>query len=67
MIGYRSYVVLTLIRQSAGSREYFHNTDHTEEEKHHPDDLVALEEITYSIIHLFLVFLEILNHLEISC
>jgi hypothetical protein len=52
MIGYRTHVVLTLIRQSAGSREDLHDTDHAEEEEHHPDDLVALEEITDSIVHI---------------
>ena len=42
---------MTLVCQTAGSRKNLHNTDHTEEEEHHPDDLVALEYIAYFLIH----------------
>lgn len=52
MVDNRSNVVLALIRQSAGSREDLHDTDHTEEEEHHPDDLVALEDSAYFLVHL---------------
>ena len=54
MVGYGADVVLALVRQSAGSREDLHNTNHTEEEEHHPDDLVALENPAYLFIHTLL-------------
>ena len=50
MVDDRSHIILALVRQIAGSREYFHNTDHTEEEEYHPDDLVALEYISYLLV-----------------
>ena len=56
MISNRTYVVLTLIGQSAGSREYFHDTDHAEEEEHHPDDFIALEDIAYFLVHFIFFF-----------
>ena len=51
MIGDGTYVVMALIRQSARCREYLYNTNHAEEEEHHPDDLVAFEDIAYSLVH----------------
>ena len=52
MVHDRTDVVMTLIGQVAGGREHFYNTDHTEEEKHHPDDLVSFEYITNLFVHI---------------
>jgi hypothetical protein len=42
---------MALIGQSAGGREDFNDTDHAKEEEHHPDDLVAFEDIAYFLVH----------------
>ena len=56
MVGDRADIVLALIGQIAGSREYFHKTDHAEEEEYHPDDLVSFEYIAYLLVHYFINF-----------
>jgi hypothetical protein len=55
VVGDRTYVVLALIRQSAGSREDLHDTDHTKEEEDHPDDLVAFENVAYLFVHILFI------------
>ena len=47
-----THIVLALVCQVTRSREYFDDTDHTEEEEYHPDDLVTLEEVANFLIHI---------------
>ena len=51
MLHYWHNEVVALVRQVAGGAEHLNNTDHTEEKEHHPNDLVALENITYPFVH----------------
>ena len=47
----RSDIILAFVSQVTRSREYFDDTDHAEEEKYHPDDLVSFEDVANLFIH----------------
>jgi hypothetical protein len=49
----RSHIVLALVCQVTRSREYFDDTDHTEEEEYHPDDLVSFKDVSYFLVHIY--------------
>jgi hypothetical protein len=48
----RPHIVLALVCQVTRSREYFDDTDHTEEEEYHPDDLVSFKDVSYFLVHI---------------